>query len=48
MPDESVFSTDMTAETVIEVRHPDGVLLDDEGNPVLDADNQPIFKETQS
>jgi hypothetical protein len=48
VPDENVFRAEMTAHTVVSVAHPAGVVLDERGDPVLDADGQPIFEENQS
>jgi hypothetical protein len=48
VPADDTFTAEMTAYTVIDVTHPAGVLLDDRGDPVLDADGQPIFEENQT
>lgn len=42
------FVIPMTAVVTTTVTHPAGVLLDDQGDPVLDADGNPIFEETQT
>jgi hypothetical protein len=48
VPDENVFRAETTARTVVSVTHPAGVVLDERGDPVLDADGKPIFEENQS
>lgn len=45
---EEMFLIPMTAEIDTAVTHPAGVLLDDAGDPVLDASGEPIYQEDQS